>query len=29
VELSRHSHMAVDAVRTSAGFLKPLLAGWA
>jgi L-ribulose-5-phosphate 3-epimerase len=27
VELSRHSHMAVDAVRRSAAFLKPLLEG--
>jgi L-ribulose-5-phosphate 3-epimerase len=27
VELSRHSHMAVEAVRTSAAFLKPLMAG--
>ncbi len=25
VELSRHSHMAVDAVRTAAQFLRPLL----
>jgi sugar phosphate isomerase/epimerase len=25
VELSRHSHMAVEAVRRSAGFLRPLL----
>jgi L-ribulose-5-phosphate 3-epimerase len=27
VELSRHSHMAVEAVRTSAKFLEPLIAG--
>jgi sugar phosphate isomerase/epimerase len=27
VELSRHSHMAVEAVRSSAAFLKPLLIG--
>ncbi len=26
VELSRHSHMAVDAVRASAAFLKPMMA---
>ena len=25
VELSRHSHMAVEAVRTSAAFLRPLM----
>ena len=25
VELSRHSHMAVEAVRASASFLKPLI----
>ena len=25
VELSRHSHMGVEAVRASAAFLKPLL----
>jgi sugar phosphate isomerase/epimerase len=27
VELSRHSHMAVDAVKRSANYLKPLLGG--
>ena len=27
VELSRHSHMAVEAVRRSAAFLAPLLRG--
>ncbi len=25
VELSRHSHMAVEAVRASAAFLKPMM----